>query len=64
MSRTGVVILSSREAVALALELLTSAWRAGHVVSFSCQVEVNGVSRVSVVYQADAPEIDLQHLEG
>lgn len=56
------VSLTSREAVARALELLTEAWRAGHVASFSLHAEVNGVSRVSVAYAADAPPIDLEQL--
>jgi hypothetical protein len=59
---TPPVRLTSREAVALALELLTEAWRAGHVASFSIHAEVHGVSRVSVAYMADAPEIDLESL--
>lgn len=56
------VRLTSREAVARALELLAAAWRAGHVVSFSLHAEITGVSRMSVAYAADAPAIDLGEL--
>lgn len=60
--RTPTVRLTSHEAVARALELLTEAWRAGHVVSFNVHAEITGVSRVSVAYAADAPPIDLENL--
>lgn len=61
-SRTPPVHLSSREAVARALELLTDAWRLGHVVSFSIHAEISGVSRVSVAYAPDVEPIDLEGL--
>jgi hypothetical protein len=54
--------LTSREAVARALELLTEAWRAGRVSSFSLHAEIDGMSRVSVAYAPDAEPLDLEGL--
>jgi hypothetical protein len=59
---TPPIRLSSRESVARALELLTAAWRAGHVAGFSIHAAVDGVSRVSVVYAPDAVPLDLETL--
>lgn len=59
MPREAVISLTGREAVARALEHLTEAWRAGHVAAFSLVAEINGISRISVVYVAGAPGLDV-----